>query len=121
MNNICVFIPYFGRLPNTFQYWLNSCKYNKFIDFYLYTDDTTEYDYPNNVKVIYTTLEEIKKIVVNKLNMEVWLERPYKLCDFKPAYAYIFDNIVSHYTHWGYCDVDVKLNNEFKKYISKKC
>ena len=58
---ICLIILYFGKLPNYFDLWLNSCKYNSSIDFLIFTDDRTEYDYPKNVRVIYTSFEKIKE------------------------------------------------------------
>ena len=36
---------------------------------------------------------------------------PRKLCDFKPAYGYIFENKISDYQYWGYCDIDVILGD----------
>ena len=59
--SICYVIPYFGKLPAGFKMWLLSCSANDTIDWILYTDDYTEYDYPNNVKVHYCSYEDIKK------------------------------------------------------------
>lgn len=58
--SICYVIPYFGKLPAGFKMWLLSCSANDTIDWILYTDDYTEYDYPNNVKVHYCSYEDIK-------------------------------------------------------------
>jgi len=35
------------------------------------------------------------------------LMRPYKLCDFKPAYAHLFPDLLQGYRHWGWCDEDI--------------
>ena len=57
MNSICYVVPYFGTLPKTsFRLWLKSCKANPTVNWIIFTDDKTEYDYPDNVKVYYTTL-----------------------------------------------------------------
>ena len=58
--SIVYLIPYFGKLPESFQMWLLSCKMNPSIDWLLLTDDKTEYDYPDNVHVSYMSYEDIK-------------------------------------------------------------
>ena len=35
------------------------------------------------------------------------LARPYKLCDFKVAYAHVFPDLLGGYRHWGWCDEDI--------------
>ena len=61
MKSICYIVPYFGKLPSGFQLWLMSCKMNPTIDWLIFTDDKTEYDYPENVKVNYCTFDDIRK------------------------------------------------------------
>lgn len=39
MNRIALIIPYFGKLPNYFHLWKESCKKNTAIDFILLTDN----------------------------------------------------------------------------------
>ena len=39
--------------------------------------------------------------------MQVTLDRPYKLCDFKPAYGFIFGEYLKEYDYWGHCDIDI--------------
>ena len=51
MKSICYIIPYFGHLPDNFNLWLISCKVNSTVNWLIYTDDKTSYDYPENVKV----------------------------------------------------------------------
>lgn len=102
-----VFIcPYFGKLPEYFQLWLNSCKYNKDIDWLVITDDKTDYKYPKNVKPLYWTFDQTKNYIQNRFDFRISLKTPYKLCDFKPAYGYIFEELISEYDLWGHCDID---------------
>ncbi len=51
--------------------------------------------------------DECKKIIQNKFDFEVSLPNPKKLCDYKPAYGYIFSEYLSEYKFWGYCDLDL--------------
>lgn len=108
----CVFIiPYFGKFNNYFNLFLLSCKKNKNFNWLIFTDDKTEYDYPDNVKVIYMNFDEIKKIIQSKFDFKINLDRPYKLCDFKPTYGYVFSNYINDYSFWGHCDLDMILGN----------
>ena len=105
---------YYGQWPATFQFWLTSCKFNSFIDFYLISDiDSNSYDIPENVKLVRKSFQEIQYFISNKIhqlnaNLDIFtaLDRPYKLCDFKPAYGYLFEDLFSGYEYWGWFDID---------------
>jgi len=112
MNNKCCFIiPYFGKLPNYFQLFLNSCAYNMNYNWLLITDDETAFNYPSNVKRIIATFDQIKQRFANKLGMDVSLPSPYKLCDYKPAYGFLFSDYLTGYNFWGHCDIDIIIGN----------
>lgn len=106
-NNILLIIPYFGKFNNYFRLFLGSCRHNPTINWLIFTDDETKYSYPNNVKVVYTTLHEVRQKIEERLGFSVALETPYKLCDFKPAYGYVFSEYLDRYDFWGYCDTDM--------------
>jgi hypothetical protein len=97
---ICFIIPYFGKLPNNFDIFLNSCKYNKTINYLLVTDDKTYYEYPDNFRVEYMSFDHLKNKIQNKYDFKINLSKPYKLCDFKPAYGDIFNEYLSEYDFW---------------------
>lgn len=106
-NKVAIISVYFGRLPNWFQLWLNSCKYNKDFNWIIFTDDTTIYDYPSNVRKISCKFDDIKNRISEKLDLNINIKDAYKLCDFKVAYGEIFKDYLINYTHWGYCDLDM--------------
>lgn len=108
---ICLVIPYFGQLPNYFSLFLKSCSFNQDIDWLLITDDKTPYDYPPNFQVIYMAYEDNYSLIQAKFDFPVTLHRAYKLCDFKPAYGYIYSEFLKGYSHWGHCDTDVIMGN----------
>ena len=117
MSRVLFIIPYFGNLPNTFRFWLEGCRYNEKFNWLLITDDKTEYGYPSNIKVIYSTFNDLKERIERKLNICTALNRPYKLCDFRPLYGFIFDQELQGYTHWGYCDLDL-LFGDLSEFLS---
>ena len=107
MKSICFIVPYFGRFNNYFGLWLNSCANNPTINWLIFTDCEAEYDYPANVKVVHTTFEDLKAHFQSQFDFPISLEKPYKLCDFRPAYGGLFYEYVKDYDFWGYCDTDL--------------
>ena len=116
MKKIIFIIPYFGKFKNYFQLFLNSCKYNDTVNWLIFTDDYTEFQYPNNVKVVYTTFEKIRNQIQSKFDFKICLEKPYKLCDYKVTYGYVFSEYIKQYDFWGYCDIDLIWGNIRKFY-----
>lgn len=108
MNKIVLIVPYFGKFPNYFQLFLNSCKENRDIcDWIIYTDDHSKYVIPDNVAFKYCEFSDIQKMIKNTILTEASISTPYKLCDYKPAYGMIFEDEIKQYDFWGHCDVDV--------------
>lgn len=104
----CVFIiPFFGKFNNYFQLYLNSCECNSDFDWLIFTDDRYEYNYPANVHVIYMTFDDLRRFIQSKFKFKISLHDPYKLCDYKVAYGYLFEEYICDYSHWGYCDCDL--------------
>lgn len=106
-NKIIIICPYFGKLPSYFNLWLKSCKFNKNIDFLVITDDKTEFNFPQNVKIELMEFNSFTNLISTKLNIEINVNRPYKLCDFRPAYGIILDDYIIGYEFWGHCDLDM--------------
>lgn len=118
MKSIAFVIPYFGKLPAYMPAWLNSCRQNPTVDFFLFTDDNTEYVYPKNVHVIQMTLAGVKQLMQAQFDFPISLERPYKLCDYKPVYGAAFAKWIGTYDFWGHCDVDLVWGN-IRHYFSE--
>ncbi|MCI8396877.1 MAG: hypothetical protein HFJ52_04310 [Clostridia bacterium] len=116
MKKVVFIIPYFGQFNNYFQLFLNSCERNQKYTWIIFTDDKRDFQYPNNVLVNYMEMKELKSIIERKLGFEISLDRGYKLCDYKPAYGYIFEDYIKDYDFWGHCDTDLIFGN-LSKYI----
>lgn len=104
-------VPYFGKFPNYMQLFLNSCAYNPEFSWTIITDNLKSYEYPDNVRVMHKGFGEVKRIVQEKFDFKVALDKPYKLCDMKPMYGYLFPELNEGFDFWGYCDVDMILGN----------
>lgn len=123
MNKIAFILPYFGKFNNYFQLFLYSCGHNRDIcDWFVFTDDDTQYDYPSNVIVNYMTWENMIDLLdykMSKQNCSIKIEAPYKLCDYKPLYGYIFEEYLKDYEFWGECDCDL-LWGKMSNFINEK-
>lgn len=107
---IGLFLPHFGKLPNYFDFWIKSVAINPEISFILITDQELGSNLPKNLYIVKRQFKDIQDLVRRKFNtLNISLESPYKLCDFRPAYGYIFDDLVKKYNldYWGFCDPDV--------------
>ncbi len=103
-------IPYFGKFPNYFQLFLNSCKFNRNYDWVFLTDiDMEPYKLPENVRKVYMTFERFKEKISEKLGFAVCITNYHKICDYKPTYGYVFENLIENYEFWGYMDIDMLL------------
>lgn len=105
-NRVALIVPYFGKLPDYFQVFLDSCSWNSSFDWLVFSDDVTEYCYPNNVHFHYMTFEECKELVQSRFDFTITLHKHQKLCDYKCAYGYIFSDYIRKFDWWGHCDLD---------------
>lgn len=117
MKKCCFIVAYFGKMPNYFNLFLKTCSKNINYNWLIVTDDTNKYKYPNNVIPIYMKFEELKKYIQKKFDFKISLDKPYKLCDYKPAYGYIFEEYIKDYKYWGHCDIDT-LMGDLDKFLA---
>lgn len=106
-NKIVLLIPYYGQWPQWHDLFLESCKANQFIDFMYITDMSLPQHAPHNVKVYNLSFEALKKLIEQKLEVSLPEIEPYKLCDFRPAYGVVFEELIKDYSFWGYGDNDL--------------
>lgn len=116
---IAIVIPYFGQFPSYFSLFLKSCSYNPDIDWLIFTDnEISKYSVrsPENVYIYKMSFEFLRNKIQKKFNFKISLKVPYKLCDYKPAYGYLFSDYLERYDYWGYCDIDILFGN-IKKFL----
>lgn len=111
MKKAVFIIPYFGKLPYYFNIWAKTAEQNDDYDFWMITDDESVSVSAANIKLIKMTFMQFVKKVQTKFDFPIGLSSPRKLCDFRPAYGYIFEEDIGEYPYWGYCDVDVILGD----------
>jgi len=108
-----------GPLPSYFRLWVRSLKKNHSFDFLLFTDQPVASDLPDNLRVINLSFSDLKNLISGKISLEIDIDHPYKLCDFRPAYGEIFADHLADYDFWGSCDIDL-LFGDLKKFITEE-
>lgn len=105
--SIAILIPYFGRWPEFMELYLESCQANQLIDILFVTDLPPVAGAPSNVKFVPMSFEQLKKRIEDKFTLKLPEIKPYKLCDYRPAYGLIFQEELEGYGFWGYGDNDL--------------
>ena len=110
--SIAVIIPYFGKLPKYFPYFVESALKNEFIDFILITDDENAIRFnKGNIVVYHQSVAQFNELASAKLNHFFVLPHGYKLCDLKPMYGKIYEDYITLYSFWGFSDLDIVFGN----------
>lgn len=112
MYSISILLPYFtrgtGHWPDFIDWFFASCKANSTVNFQVFTDDKSisRWESADNIDIHYMTFEECIDLIHTKLG-DVKIDKPYKLCDYRPAFGIIFEDFIKEYDFWGNCDCDL--------------
>ena len=106
-------LAYFGKFHNYFDAFLNTCSYNKNIDFLIFTDNDLVSDY-SNIKIIKMQFDQFAMLFKKKIDSNINLNTPYKLCDFKPTYGFVLSEYLVGSDYWGVCDCDIIFGDLYK-------
>lgn len=106
MKKIILISPWFGKLRDDFPFWLKSAELNSTIDFLIFTDQDIK-NAPSNVFIYKTDIKYVEQLAQEKIYEGCVIAKPYKLCDYKPAYGEIFQDYIKDYDYWGHCDNDL--------------
>lgn len=112
-------VPYYGKKPDYFDVWIQSAGYNPDYDFLFVSDILVSESFPNNVKQLEMSFDELKHLIQSKFEFSIELDSPYSLCDFKPAYGDIFEDYIKDYNFWGNCDTD-QVFGQINHFLSNK-
>lgn len=111
MEKILKIIPYYGKFPKMWLFYLDSLRRHTFIDVLLVTDIEQKIELPSNIKVLKMTLDQLYNLAEDKLDCKITARTPYKLCDIKPALGVIFQEHTKDYKYWAYGDIDLIYGN----------
>ena len=114
--SIAILLPYFGDWPFWIELFIASCRKNPSIDFYFFSDCGRLESFPDNVKYQEISFDEYKALVSEKLGIIFNPVSAYKLCDLKPAYGFIHEDVVRGYDFFGFGDLDLVYGDLRKLY-----
>lgn len=119
MNSMKILLinPYFGALPFWMDAFLLSCEKNPGVEWLVPTDCQFPDSYPKNVRFIKTSLSDLCDRASEVTGVKIQFERPYKVCDIRPAFGLIYSEYVKDYDFWGHCDFDV-IWGQISSYIN---
>lgn len=120
MKSVVIIIDYFGYLPEYFNFFLETCKFNLSFNWVIHTDCIYEGEIPSNVSIKNITWDDYKIHVSKQLGINFNPSVPYKICDLKPAYAHIWPNDILGYDFWAFGDLDLIYGNLRKFYTEDK-
>lgn len=115
--SIVLILPYFGSWPSYMDLWLRSCLENHNVNWLVISDCDLPSEPPPNLRHVRSTLSALADRISDVVGMRVCLPRPYKLCDFKPAFGDIFADEIRGFDFWGHCDADL-LFGSLRSFLS---
>jgi hypothetical protein len=105
-----ILLPYFGKWPKYLPLYLDGCRRNPDFEF-LFITDCPHVDASENVRFVEFTLQEVKALAEEALSITIALDRPFKLCDLRPAFGLIFKDYLEDCDFWGWGDIDCVYGN----------
>lgn len=109
---VCIMVVYFGTLPSMFPFFLESCGKNPEFNWLMITDAVLEEEtIPNNFDILKMTFAHFQEIVKERISRQCEINHPYKICDYKVAFGYLFKEHLVEYDFWGWSDCDVIFGN----------
>jgi hypothetical protein len=110
-NNTCLVLVWFGKWPEYFPHFLESCNRNPGIDWLIFSDNEEFFKSLDHIRFIHLDPSELMNRVEKETGQVMSLKDPYKVCDLKPVFGNLFRDFLKHYEFWGYCDPDILWGN----------
>jgi hypothetical protein len=108
---IIFLMPYFGKFPEWFPLYLESCRWNPTIDWLFFTDCPVPKNAPTNVRFVSMSFPEYQQLASQQLGVTFKTESSYAVCNLRPAYGIIHQEYIERYDYFGFGDVDVIYGN----------
>jgi hypothetical protein len=119
MKRVAMIVIWFGPLPRWFSLYLESCRWNPTIDFFVICDAPAPDDVPPNVRFIRYSFRDYLAFVAARLGVPVQWQDPFKLCDIKPMIGYLHEDLIRGYDFWGYGDSDV-IYGDIRRFMGEE-
>jgi hypothetical protein len=104
---VAILIPYFGKWPAWIDFFVESARANRTIDWILFSDAQPPENRAPNVRYVTISFDDYKARLSEAFGHDLSAIHPYKLCDFKPALPFVHEKLVRGYDFVGFGDLDV--------------
>lgn len=108
---LIMLMPYFGRWPEWFELFVESCKWNPGVRWRFYTDCGEPENRADNVDYVHLSFDDYKALVSERLGISFRPADPYKLCDLRPCLAHVHERDAADFPFVGHGDIDVIYGN----------
>lgn len=112
-------VVYTGAWPRWCQVFFDSVGRNSLIDLVLVCTSVPPCPLPANVRVLPITVEALTSRLRAATGLNLNPITGHKLCDFKPFFGLAFKDLLSDYSFWGFCDVDMVFGDLSKLLTSE--
>ncbi len=116
---IAILMPYFGKWPFWIELFIESCRKNPTIDWYFLSDCGKLDSFPENIKYQEMSFQEYNALVSSRLSIYFNPDNAYKICDIRPAFGLIHENLIKGYDFWGFGDLDLVYGDLRTLYTSE--
>ncbi|MFN3389268.1 MAG: DUF6625 family protein [Allosphingosinicella sp.] len=106
-HSILILIPWFGPWPEWMNFFVESCRANRTIDWLIVTDGAPPENRAPNLRYLPMSFAAYKAKVSEALGIRFDPAEPYKLCDIRPALGEVHADLVRGYDFFGFGDLDV--------------
>jgi hypothetical protein len=117
MKKIVLLMPYYGRWPEWFNLFIETCKWNPTINWIFFTDLEQPRNRCGNVQYVRMSLSELLELASSRLGFTIDFTNPYKLCDLRPGFGVIFDAYIAGADYFGWGDIDV-VYGDIRKFVT---
>jgi len=106
-HRIAILIPYFGAWPAWMNFFVESCRWNRDVDWFLFSDNDPPDNRCSNVRHVRLSFADHNSLVSEALDIRFTPPDAYKLCDVRPALPFVHRSLLADYDFVGFGDLDV--------------
>lgn len=115
-SKIAFLIPFFGKWPNYVNLFLQSCRGHQIFDIIFFSEENPSRHLPENVTYVEMARSNIWKRINQITKLGIYETPGHKLCDFRPFYGLVFEDLLREYEFWGFCDIDIMFGDLGKSF-----
>jgi hypothetical protein len=89
------------------------------VNWSILSDCNLNYRIPSNVHIIKYSFDEVQNIIYNAFDFVPVIDSYHKLCEYKPAYGYLFPELIKGFDYWGYGDIDL-IYGDIRSFLTEE-